>query len=295
MWYPLKPEYLWRPGQVKRRLLFSPSSEVTPLPLPWGCTINAITAEGIGRAIATQGVYDLPLTEAIMRLTDSGDTALDVGANIGYTALVLARSSGPEGRVCCFEPNQALLPTLRTNVNNWKVLHIAPIQIETVALSDRTGTAVLGFPDDYALNQGGASLEQENNGVPVSVCRLDSLDINGAGILKVDVEGHEAAVFVGAEALLARKLIRDILFEEHGSYPARSHRILLDHGYRIFRVARSTWRPLLLPPGDGPRQPYLPPNYLATTDASRANARFVPWGWSALSMNLRRRPVSRGP
>jgi FkbM family methyltransferase len=253
------------------------------LPLPWGCAIRAITAEGIGRSIATQGVYDLPLTEAIMRLTDSGDTALDVGANIGYTTLVLARSSGPDGRVVCFEPNPGLLPTLRSNVEHWKGLHVAPIQIEQVALSDRTGADVLGFPHDYALNQGVASLELKNNGVPVMVCRLDSLNINGAGVLKVDVEGHEAAVFVGSEGLLARRSIRDILFEEHERYPARSHRILLDHGYRIFRVTRSTLRPLLLQPEAGARQPYLPSNYLATIDPSRAKARFAPWGWRALS------------
>ncbi len=284
----LKPEYLWRPGQVLRRLSFKPSSEIKPLPLPWHCTINACTAELIGRFIAKQGLYDLPLTEAIIRLTDAGDTGFDVGANIGYASLVLSRSAGPKGRVRCFEPNPSLLPLLRANVDNWSSLQGAPIQIETVALSDRNGEGVLGFPDDYAGNQGLASLELKKAGVPVNIRRLDALaETTSIGIMKVDVEGHEASVFAGAEKLLEGKLIRDILFEEHESYPSRSHQILLRHGYRIFRVTGSVWRPQLTMPEAPPSRPFVPPdyppNFLATTDPDRALNRFRTGGWQALS------------
>ena len=283
MWRIWQPEYLWRPSQILRRLSFRPSPDLTALSLPWRFTIQACSAEAIGRSIATQGLYDLPLTEAIMRLSDPGDTGLDVGANIGYVTLVLAWSVGPEGRVISFEPNPALLPTLHSNVANWGLSQVAPIQIKAVALSDRNGNAVLGFPDDYAQNKGVASLEMTQHGVGVEVHRLDSLGIDRIGLMKVDVEGHEASVFAGAEKLLARKQIRDILFEEHEPYPARSHQILLDHDYQIFRVSRSTWRPLLLPPEEPSRHPHLPSNYLATADPSRAHTRFADWGWRALA------------
>ena len=284
----LKPEYLWRPSQILRRLSFKPSNESIPLSLPWNCTISACSAEAIGRSIATQGVYDLPVTEAIMRLTDPGDTSIDVGANIGYMTLVLALSAGPRGRVLSFEPSPPVLPTLRTNVNNWKSLKIAPIEIKTIALSDRDGEGSLGFPANYDGNWGVASLEHEEGGIPVKLCRLDSLESRGAEVMKVDVEGHEAAVFSGAQNLLSHKLIRDILFEEHEPYPASSHKILLEHGYRIFRLTRSTWRPLLLPPDAPPCQAYLPSNYLATTDPSRAEGRLKAPGWCSLSKDPRR-------
>jgi len=287
----LKPEYIWRPSQVVRRLSFRPSVEIKPLPLPWHCTINACSAELIGRFIAKHGVYDLPLTEAVLRLTDAGDVAVDVGANIGYMTMALALSAGPEGRVCCFEPNPDLIPILRMNVANWSSLQLAPIQIKTIALSDRNGEGVLGFPDDYAGNKGLASLELKNAGVPVSVRRLDALEEAGnIGIMKIDVEGHEAAVLSGAEKLLSRKLVRDILFEEHEPYPAPSHKLLLEHGYHTFRVTGSIWRPLLLHPGAPPSQTFLPPsyppNFLATRDPKRALARFSSGGWCALSARL---------
>ena len=289
MWLLSKPEYFWRPSQVLRRFSYRPSNEIAPLTLPWHCTISACSAEVIGRSIATQGVYDLPLTEAIMRLTDAGDTALDLGANIGYTALVFALSAGPRGRVICFEPNSALLPTLIANVARWKSLRAADIAVEKFAISDHDGDDILGFPDDYARNHGVASLGLTRDAIPVIVHRLDSLKLERAEIMKVDVEGHEAAVFAGAEKLLARKQFRDVLFEEHEKYPARSHEILLEHGYHIFRVTRSTWRPLLLAPEASARQAYLPPNYLATADPARAQARFAAWGWRALSDNVHSR------
>ncbi len=283
----LKPEYLWRPSQALRRISFRPSHAISPLALPWNCSIWASSAESLGKAIGTQGVYDLPVTEAIMRLTDPGETGIDAGANLGYMSLVLARSAGARGRVVCFEPNAEIIPTLRRNVSEWAALGIAPIEIQTVALSARDGEAMLGFPSDYGANLGVASLEVANGGTPVPVRRLDALVSGTAGVMKVDVEGHEAGVFLGAGDLLRRKRIRDIVFEEHQAYPAHSHRILLEHGYHLFRLTRSPWRPLLLPPEAAPRQLYLPSNFLATADPSRALDRFRPWGWRALKAGPR--------
>jgi FkbM family methyltransferase len=281
-----KPEYVWRPSQLLRLRAFKPSKTIQRLPLPWNCTISARSTEIVGKLIATLGLYDLPLTEAIMRLAVAGDTAFDVGANIGYTALVLAQSARAEGRVRAFEPNPFVLPTLRANLDDWSSLQIAPIEVELIALSDRDGEATLGFPDEYAQNEGVASLELKKDGISVSVRKLDSLEISEVGIMKIDVEGHEAAVLCGAVQLLKRRAIRDILFEEHEVYPARSHQILLDHGYSIFRVSGSMFGPLMLPPDAQARRPFLPPvyppNYLATVNPLRARARFRSRGWQAL-------------
>jgi len=201
--------------------------------------------------------------------------------------LVLALAVGQQGRVICFEPNTDVLPRLHANVDSWSSLHIAPIEIRTAALSNRNGEGCLGFPAGYGKNCGLASLEMEDGSIPVKLSRLDALDIHVAGLMKVDVEGHESAVFSGAHSLLAGKRIRDILFEELNPYPAPSHTMLLDCGYHIFRLTRSVGRPLLLPPGAPPRQSYLPSNFLATIDPCRARDRFEAWGWRALSAEPR--------
>ncbi|MCU1294954.1 MAG: hypothetical protein JWP08_3804 [Bryobacterales bacterium] len=278
-----KPEYLLRPRQFLRRLNFKPQDTIRMLPLPWGTGIFARSSETVGRAIATQGVYDLPVTEALIRLMDPGETALDIGANIGYMSLVLARAAGVGGKVISFEPNPSVLPCLRQNLSMWSHLPVAQIELRSVALSDHTGEENLVLPADFAENEGTARLGSGVDGTAVHVLRLDELQIADVGVMKVDVEGHESAVFGGAAALLRKRTIRDIVFEEHDPYPARSHQILLDYGYRIYFLTRSTLRPLLLPPTTMPRHTFLPTNYIATADAGRTESRMKSWGWRALS------------
>ena len=293
----LRPEFLWRPRQLLRARAFRPRTTIQHLQLPWDCTISARSSEVVGKLIATLGLYDLPLTEAIMRLADAGDIALDVGANVGYTSLVLALSVGAKGHVRAFEPNPYVLPTLRANLSEWGSLRIAPVTVSTTAISDRDGEATLGFPNEYEHNEGLASLESCRDGIAVTVKRLDSLDVNEAGIMKIDVEGHESAVISGATRLLKNGEIRDILFEEHEDYPARSHQYLLHHHYSIFRVSGTMFGPLLLAPQAKARSPFLPPvyppNYLATLDAARAQQRFNARGWHALSSRPRTHPIFR--
>src|SRR5580693_8255561 len=144
---PLIPEYLFHPRQILRRILFRPSMNQVKLPLPWNCEIGVhSTHESIGRAIATQGVYDLAITEAAMRLIFPGETVLDVGANCGYMSLVLALSAGVRGEVFSFEPNPEVLPILEANITRWQALPIAPIYNTCAALSNYDGSATLSIP-----------------------------------------------------------------------------------------------------------------------------------------------------
>ena len=52
--------------------------------------------------------FDLISCEAIWRLLDEGELALDVGANIGYMTSLMAARLGKNGRVIAFEPHPVL-------------------------------------------------------------------------------------------------------------------------------------------------------------------------------------------
>src|SRR4051812_44226471 len=103
----LKAEYLYRPVQLVRR--FRPPRDINAdslvSALPWGQRLRTPPRTNIGQQLAVLGVFDLMVTGALWRLADPGETALDVGANIGYMSAVRARGVGRGGRVIGYEPH----------------------------------------------------------------------------------------------------------------------------------------------------------------------------------------------
>ena len=82
-----RPEYIFRPAQVYKRLSHFKAKQTNQfenVSLPWGVNITVRPDEVIGRSLWSMGIYDLSVTETLWRLIDSGETAVDVGANIGY-------------------------------------------------------------------------------------------------------------------------------------------------------------------------------------------------------------------
>lgn len=294
-----KPEYLFRPKQVISRLRFAwenNKDQFLSVQLPWRLSIRVQPSDTIGRSICTYGVYDLVTTESIARLLDAAETGVDIGANIGYMSGVMAWCAGPRGTVHCFEPCMEVFRDLASNLGQWSNnRRLAPIIARQIALSRVEGDADLHIPMSFELNHGIASLEE----IPykgsaqtverVKTARLDQVlepDVE-VGVMKIDVEGHEFGVLQGTQRLLASRRIRDIIFEEHGSYPTQAQLFLESHGYTLFRLSRSFSRPLLLP-GSDPRGWDQHPvgvlsNYLATLDPDRARSRFTKPGWQVLS------------
>ncbi|MDI6871051.1 MAG: hypothetical protein QME79_06790 [Bacillota bacterium] len=70
----------------------------------------------IGFDLITAGEIEPALTRFLQRTVRPGQTAVDVGANLGYHTILLGTLVGPQGRVFAYEPNPHLLPFLRANV-----------------------------------------------------------------------------------------------------------------------------------------------------------------------------------
>src|SRR6266404_6885479 len=104
----LRLEYLWR----SKREAF--------VELPWGLRIKINPHDAIGYDIASQGLYEIGVTETLWRLTEPADLAIDAGANIGYMTSILGIRVGPKGKVISFEPHPEIFESLRDNVDIWK-------------------------------------------------------------------------------------------------------------------------------------------------------------------------------
>jgi FkbM family methyltransferase len=208
----------------------------------------------------------------------------------------MACRSGPEGQVISFEPCPFVYDELDANVARWKTdVGLAPIHARQLAISRVNGEADLQIPSDFDKNHGMASLESNPSSASTARVRVERLDeILGpdlhVGVMKIDVEGHELGVLEGAASLLANRQIRDIIFEEHGTYPTPAQKLLQSEGYRLYRLSRTLLRPLLNPCDDSRDSDQHPvgvlANFLATIDDERAQSRFSARGWKALSGKL---------
>lgn len=278
-----KPEYLFRPRQVIRRLrrIGKARPELIDVTLPWGSVVTVHTGENVGADIYYYGIFDPIVPEAIWRLLDSGETALDVGANIGQnTSLMAVRATGV-GYVVAFEPHPTTFQELHRNVAAWSKNCLAPIHLENLALGLKDGEASLSATTYLSS----ATLNQKGNGIKVPVRRLDSFltDKKAVGVCKIDVEGHELDVLQGAEETLRRRGIRDIIFEDFGEKPSAVTQFLQKHGFTIFELHGTWLKPRLVPlrEGNSSASGFMF-NYLATLDSARASFRFRIPGWRCL-------------
>jgi FkbM family methyltransferase len=142
---------------------------------------------------------EIRLTRHFLHQIQEGQVFFDVGAHIGYYALLASRLVGPSGRVLAFEPAPPVLPVLRDNIQ--KHLNITLIE---AAAGDRDGSTDLWVPK---LKDTGMSTVLKNGpGVPcvrygVQSVTLDTIcstyRIQPAWI-KLDVEGAEDRVILGS-------------------------------------------------------------------------------------------------
>ncbi len=279
---PFKPWFLYRPKQLVRRIvrgMRSPADPVQVVELPWGCPIEIDVRETIGRSIWTAGVYDLAVVEVLTRLADPNLLAIDAGANLGaMTGALAARAA----EVWAFEPNPAVVPKLNGNIARFTGRRgFAPCRSFDVALSDSDGEGRLETPGGSADNGGLARLTSDADGIAVRTARLDTRLVGrDVGILKADVEGHEAALFRGASESLRAGRIAHVVFEEHGGADSPACQLLTDSGYTLFEIGWRLTGPVLSAPGSGAARRYEAPSLLATRHPERAVAICRPRGWA---------------
>ncbi len=290
------PAYFFRPRQIvhrfKRALRRQPLGQFETVTLPWGVPLRVRPDEVIGSNIWCYGIFDLVVCEAICRLLDHSEVAVDIGANIGLMTSLMRCRAGKDGRVIAFEPHPELFSELRHNISLLQPADsVAPADLHNLALSDVAGEALLEVGPAWSSNRGTPKLvAATGNGsggtVSVKTGVLDQiLDGRTAiGVCKMDVEGHELRALQGANRLLAARRVRDLIFEDFGTYPSPVHQFLLDRGFRIFSLHTRLWKPQLAPALQRVRfRPVVDgQNYLATLDPARAARRFATPGWRAL-------------
>ena len=286
-----KPEYVFRPKQTLKRFMRigKPVPKYAVVELPWGAMVRVQTNENVGCEIYHYGIFDKIVPEVIWRLLDHGDTAIDIGANIGQNCSLMSAKVGRAGRVLAFEPHPEIFAELKKNCTQAHQSRWASIQFENIALGEITGEATLITNEEFFTNRGSATLHakgEQQPGINVAVRQLDEfLNFKSiAHVCKIDVEGHELGVLQGAKKSFERKAIRDIIFEDFNPQPSPVVKFLEQYGFSIFELHDTWLKPRLIPLqiSKAAVRPGFSFNYLATLDGVRAKSRFRSLGWHCL-------------
>jgi FkbM family methyltransferase len=178
----------------------------------WGDKLYCDAADlSLTPDLALTGIFDPALCAFISRWLRPGDTAVDVGANIGVQTLLMARTVGPAGRVLAYEASPHLAALLRDNVsvnyrNGWVDVREQAAWSERARLTFHVsrrfqGNGSLLAHDDWYAHQFRVDTHDE---VQVDAVPLDPvLRPLRPRLVKIDVEGAESDVLAGMTDWLA--------------------------------------------------------------------------------------------
>ncbi len=199
---------------------------------------------GIGRNIGYYGEWVQLEIEFLLSLINSGNTVLDVGANIGSHTLAFSKTVGPNGQVFAFEPQDKIFDILNKNIQLNQITNVQLFQLPVGAILGQK-VDIPKFTYDEQFNFGGASLKdrfyKEYYQLPTAT--IDSLYLNECHLIKADVEGFESEVVQGA--LETVKKHRPFLYLENNRPEQLTNIQMMLHpfGYSIFSHTPPTFNP----------------------------------------------------
>jgi FkbM family methyltransferase len=148
-----------------------------------------------------------------LHLLKGTELFIDVGANIGSYSLLVSRISGCE--CLAFEPSEETYLRLNINISLNNLQN--KITVYKCAVGEKN--SIINFSRGLdTVNHIISENEVIDSHIEVEVRTLDSiLDLRRPAVMKIDVEGYESKVLLGAENLLQSDLLNVVIMEINGS------------------------------------------------------------------------------
>ena len=218
-----------KPGGRRARLQFLLGDGplmVTGAPPASGLLLCRLRASHVQAWGLVRGIVEPSVQEAMRRHLAPGSRFWDVGANVGFFSLLAARLGAT---VDAFEPVPENVAALQAGVA--ANAYGDRIAVHAAAVAEASGSAGLVVVDDpswsHLADRGNHARTRER--IDVDVVALDDLDLPPPDLVKIDVEGSEAAVLRGAQRLLREH--RPALVVELHETNAEVCDLLEGHGY----------------------------------------------------------------
>jgi FkbM family methyltransferase len=175
--------------------------------------------EYIDQKLIINGVFEVETVTWLKAHLPSNGTFIDIGANIGYFSFLAGEIVGASGRVIAVEPTTYSVERLKENL---KLNSFKNIEIHKLAFSERKrkNVNITYSPKEYQSGTDRSirsSWKMTSNGVcavhagKADSCDFISLDefvttnkINKIDVIKIDVDGGEEKVLLGAMLTIER-------------------------------------------------------------------------------------------
>jgi len=218
----------------------------------WGSRFEVRLPDMVQMYVYLFGVWEPDITSFIRARLGPGDAFIDVGANVGYHALLAARQLGGAGRVAAIEASPAIFRTLQGNL----ALNDGTDGVRAVnmAASDARGSVRMHQGPPCNLGQStmvesrGFDLEAEVPAAPLADL-LEPREIETARLVKIDVEGAEDRVLAGMQGFLEKCPSEvEILVELSPAWwhdaqqtPQRVLAPFFEAGFHAYRIDNNLW------------------------------------------------------
>lgn len=178
---------------------------------------------GISTMLLTEGTREPGHVAQVQGNITSGMTGIDLGANIGYYALMEARLTGPKGKIYAIEPAPSNIDLLKKNIKaNGLEDRFSVFQY---LVGDHDGVGKLQM--SALSNRHSVSTDGRGEFVEVPMITLDTfmeqnkLTPEHISFLRMDIEGYEVMAFQGMKNLMSAKTPLRIFIEFHPGWYGR--------------------------------------------------------------------------
>ena len=178
--------------------------------LPWVERLTGFrTARGDylpNRLRILTGRYEAEELDLMRPLLRPGQTIIDVGANVGYTARFFAQAVGRTGDVHAFEPNPVIYPLLKQNVASLERVSVYNLglsssndELPLFLAGNNHGVACFSekYPATHLAYREDEPMRTANAKVVIGDEFLERKGIDHVDVIKIDVEGWELNVLSG--------------------------------------------------------------------------------------------------
>ena len=150
-------------------------------------------------SLSINGEFEPMETSIVKKMVKPGDYVIDIGANIGYYTLIMAKLVGETGKVFAFEPDPENVELLKKNVeyNGYKNVVIFPY-----AVSDQEGAIKLYLSDTRHADNRIYDFGDGRKSIDIKAVRVDDMIADRIDFIKMDIEGSEIGAIKGMKRIL---------------------------------------------------------------------------------------------